>query len=616
MSNIIHLLPDAVANQIAAGEVIQRPASAVKELMENAVDAGATSIKVVLKDAGRALIQIIDNGLGMSPADAKLCFERHATSKLSSAADLFKIKTMGFRGEAMASIAAIAQVELKTKRAEDNTGTLVRIEASQITLVEPCSSSDGTSISIKNLFYVTPARRNFLKSNSVELRHIIDEFQRQALAHPDLFFSLHHDGNELFHLPAGNLKQRITGIFGNNYAERIVPVEESTEQVSIEGYIGKPAFAKKTRGEQYFFVNNRFIKDNYLNHAINNAFDQLLGDNSFPLYILFLTVDPSHIDVNVHPTKTEIKFEDEKLIYAVLRAAVKRALGKYNISPSIDFNTETSFGNLKPFDPLNDEIKIPTIPVNPSFNPFGSATNQGNSASSGYAGQSYAKQKTDIAGWETLYQIADSNVNSQSQLIAATNDDIHHVTATRNNTFQIHGQYILTQIKSGIILIDQQAAHERILFEKFIAALANNQGSAQQSLFPQSIALSAADFELFQELSEELKALGFDIREFGKNTIVVQGYPAEIESGNEEKIILALLENYKQQATITKFDKKEQLAKSLARQAAIKSGNILNTEEINQLIDELFACEFPQVGISGKASFIKLSLTDLSKLFG
>ena len=616
MSNIIHLLPDAVANQIAAGEVIQRPASAVKELMENAVDAGATSIKVVLKDAGRALIQIIDNGSGMSPADAKLCFERHATSKLASAADLFKIKTMGFRGEAMASIAAIAQVELKTKRAEDNTGTLVRIEASQITLVEPCSSSDGTSISIKNLFYVTPARRNFLKSNSVELRHIIDEFQRQALAHPDLFFSLHHDGNELFHLPAGNLKQRITGIFGNNYAERIVPVEESTEQVSIEGYIGKPAFAKKTRGEQYFFVNNRFIKDNYLNHAINNAFDQLLGDNSFPLYILFLTVDPTHIDVNVHPTKTEIKFEDEKLIYAVLRAAVKRALGKYNISPSIDFNTETSFGNLKPFDPLNDEIKIPTIPVNPSFNPFGSAANQGSSIHSGYSGQSYAKQKTDITGWETLYQIADSNVNSQSQLIAATNDDIHHVTATRNNTFQIHGQYILTQIKSGIILIDQQAAHERILFEKFIAALANNQGSAQQSLFPQSIALSAADFELFQEISEELKALGFDIREFGKNTIVVQGYPAEIESGNEEKIILGLLENYKQQAAITKFDKKEQLAKSLARQAAIKSGNILNTEEINHLIDELFACEFPQVGISGKASFIKLSLTDLSKLFG
>ena len=616
MSNIIHLLPDAVANQIAAGEVIQRPASAVKELMENAVDAGATSIKVVLKDAGRALIQIIDNGSGMSPADAQLCFERHATSKLASAADLFKIKTMGFRGEAMASIAAIAQVELKTKRAADSTGTLVQIEASQITLVEPCSSSDGTSISIKNLFYVTPARRNFLKSNSVELRHIIDEFQRQALAHPDLFFSLHHDGNELFHLPAGNLKQRITGIFGNNYAERIVPVEESTEQVSIEGYIGKPAFAKKTRGEQYFFVNNRFIKDNYLNHAINNAFDQLLGDNSFPLYILFLTVEPSHIDVNVHPTKTEIKFEDEKLIYAVLRAAVKRALGKYNISPSIDFNTESSFGNLKPFDPLNDEIKIPTIPVNPSFNPFGSVANQGSSAHSGYAGQSYPKQKTDISGWETLYQIADSNVNSQSQLIAATNDDIHHVTATRNNTFQIHGQYILTQIKSGIILIDQQAAHERILFEKFIAALANNQGSSQQSLFPQSIALSAADFELFQELSEELKALGFDIREFGKNTIVVQGYPAEIESGNEEKIILGLLENYKQQAAITKFDKKEQLAKSLARQAAIKSGNILNTEEINQLIDELFACEFPQVGISGKASFIKLSLTDLSKLFG
>lgn len=614
MSNIIHLLPDAVANQIAAGEVIQRPASAVKELMENAVDAGASQIKVVLKDAGRALIQIIDNGSGMSPEDAKRCFERHATSKLAKAEDLFHIKTMGFRGEAMASIAAIAQVELKTKRASDTTGTLVRIEASQITLVEPCSSSDGTSISIKNLFYVTPARRNFLKSNSVELRHIIDEFQRQALAHPDIFFSLHHDGNELFHLPAGNLKQRITGIFGNNYAERIVPVEESTEQVSIEGYIGKPQFAKKTRGEQYFFVNNRFIKDNYLNHAINNAFDQLLGDNSFPLYILFLTVDPAHIDVNVHPTKTEIKFEDEKIIYAVLRAAVKRALGKYNISPSIDFNTETSFGNLKPFDPLHDEIKIPTIPVNPDFNPFGAAANltQNNYGVS----SNYQKKSNAIEGWETLYEIADSNVNSQSQLIAATNDDIHHAASTKNSTFQIHQQFILTPIKNGIILIDQQAAHERILFEKFIAALANNQGSSQQSLFPQTINLSVGDFELFLAIAEDLKALGFDIREFGKNTIVVHGYPSEIESGKEEQLILGLLENFKEQAAITKFDKKEQLAKSLARQSAIKAGTTLNAEEINQLIDELFACELPQVGISGKASFIKLSLTDLRKLFG
>ncbi|MFN5704762.1 MAG: DNA mismatch repair endonuclease MutL, partial [bacterium] len=325
MSDIIHLLPDSVANQIAAGEVIQRPASAVKELLENAIDAGASQIKLVLKEAGKTLIQVIDNGKGMSETDARMCFERHATSKLRKAEDLFEIRTMGFRGEAMASIAAIAQVELKTKQADSNLGTLIEIEASELKKIEACSTADGTQVTVKNLFYNIPARRNFLKSNPVELRHIIDEFQRQALAHPEIFFSLHNDGTEMFHLPVGNMKQRITAIFGNNYTERIVPVEESTDIIQINGYVGKPQFAKKTRGEQYFFVNKRFIKDPYLNHAVSNAFDELLNSDSFPLYVLFIEIDPKHIDVNVHPTKTEIKFDDEKLVYAIMRSAIKRS---------------------------------------------------------------------------------------------------------------------------------------------------------------------------------------------------------------------------------------------------------------------------------------------------
>ncbi|HWV75246.1 MAG TPA: DNA mismatch repair endonuclease MutL, partial [Pseudosphingobacterium sp.] len=346
MSDIIQLLPDAVANQIAAGEVVQRPASAVKELIENAIDAGADKIQLITRDAGKTLIQVIDNGCGMSVTDARLCFERHATSKIRKAEDLFAIRTMGFRGEAMASIAAIAHVELKTRKHEDELGTCIVIEGTQITSQEPVATAPGTSISIKNLFFNTPARRNFLKSNPVEMRHIIEEFQRVALAHPKIFFSLHSDGNEIFHLPAEGLKQRIIHIFGNNYNQRLVPVEESTTIINLHGFIGKPEYAKKTRGEQYFFVNNRFIKDPYLNHAVLNAYEEILPAESFPLYVLFIEIDPAQIDINVHPTKTEIKYQDEKSIYAIIRSAVKRSLGKYNITPSLDFNQETGFSHM------------------------------------------------------------------------------------------------------------------------------------------------------------------------------------------------------------------------------------------------------------------------------
>lgn len=609
MSDIIHLLPDSVANQIAAGEVIQRPASAVKELLENAIDAGASQIKLVLKDAGKALIQVIDNGKGMSETDARMCFERHATSKLRKAEDLFEIKTMGFRGEAMASIAAIAQVELKTKQAESSVGTLIEIEASELKKLEACSMSDGTQVSVKNLFYNIPARRNFLKSNSVEMRHIIDEFQRQALAHPEIFFSLHNDGTEMFHLPAANLKQRITAIFGNNYSERIVPVEESTDIIQINGFVGKPQFAKKTRGEQFFFVNKRFIKDPYLNHAVSNAFDELLNSDSYPLYVLYIEIDPKHIDVNVHPTKTEIKFDDEKLVYAIMRAAIKRSLGRYHVSPTIDFNTESSFSNLKPFDPKSDEIRIPTISVNPEFNPFEKERKH----SSWSNGINAIPRST--TGWEALYEIAKPEQQAQQMHLHAEMHDQNVGELKERSSFQIHQRYIVSPIKNGILLIDQQAAHERVLYERFLEMLNNQAGAIQQCLFPQSVSMNAADFELTKMLLPDLKTLGFDVQEFGKNTFVIHGIPAEINSTNEEQLLLGLLETFKQQSAIYKFEQKEQLARSMAKQSAIKHGKTLSADEMNHLIDELFACELPQASLSNKSTFVRLNLEDLASYF-
>jgi DNA mismatch repair protein MutL len=606
MSDIIHLLPDSVANQIAAGEVIQRPASAVKELMDNAIDAGATSIKVILKEAGKSWIQVVDNGCGMSETDARMSFERHATSKIRKAEDLFSIRTMGFRGEAMASVAAVAQVELKTKRVEDETGTLIEIEGSEIRKQEPCSTGNGTSITIKNLFFNIPARRNFLKSNSVELRHIIDEFQRQALSHPDVFYSLHNDGNELFHLPASHLKQRIVNLFGANYQERLVPVEESTDMLSVRGFIGKPEHAKRTRGEQFFFVNSRYIKDAYLNHAVMNAFDELLPSDSFPFYILFIEIDPAKIDVNVHPTKTEIKFDDEKILYAVIRATVKRSLGRYSVSPTIDFNTESSFRNLEPLKP-GSEIRIPTITVNPDFNPFKDEPK--------YQKHTSAYPKDSTRGWEQLYEIAQKREEEQFSLIPDAPGETEEQVPQEKSVFQVHNRFIITTIKSGMMVIDQQAAHERILYECFLEKLERSQGASQQSLFPQNIELNTTDFELAKELMDDLKAMGFDLREFGKNSLAVYGIPAEIESGNESALLHGLLENYKQNLGSMKLERRDNLARSLARNAAIKAGKILSRDEMNHLIDELFACQMPQVSINGKSTLFKMTLEDLLRRF-
>jgi len=616
MFDIIQLLPDAVANQIAAGEVVQRPASAVKELVENAIDAGADKIQLILKDAGKALIQVIDNGCGMSMTDARMCFERHATSKIRKAEDLFAIRTMGFRGEAMASIAAIAQVELKTRRMEDELGTQIDIEGSEVIRQEPCQCNAGTSICVKNLFYNTPARRNFLKGNAVEMRHIIDEFQRVALANPLIFFTLHHDGQEIYHLPATSFKQRIIHLLGNQYNQRLVPVEEDTTIIKLRGFVGKPEFARRTRGEQFFFVNNRFIKDGYLNHAVMTAFEELLPDDSYPLYVLFIDIDPSKIDINVHPTKTEIKYQDEKAIYAIIRSAVKRSLGKYNITPTIDFDQENSIEHLitpKPFD----EIVAPSIKFNPDFNPFKNEPAPPREGTPRYSGD---YQKTPIPqNWDTLYEISRREETKQQEIEIENNaievEEQQISKSSERQLMQIHNRFILSQIKSGFLLVSQQAAHERVLYERFLQQLETHSGVSQQSLFPQSVTLNGADYELLRELLPDVRALGFDIREFGKNTVVVEGIPAELNNANEHALLEHLLEGFKNNQAILKLDKRDNLARSLARNAAIKTGIKLSLEEMNLLIDQLFACKMPNVSLSGKPVIITFTLNELLEKF-
>jgi len=618
MSDIIKLLPDAVANQIAAGEVVQRPASAVKELLENAIDAGADKIQLIIKDAGKVLIQVIDNGCGMSATDARMCFERHATSKINKAEDLFAIRTMGFRGEAMASIAAIAQVELKTKRYEDELGTKLEIEASHVINQQPCSTSSGTSICVKNLFYNIPARRNFLKSNPVETRHIIDEFQRVSLAHPEIHFTLHHDGQEIYHLPSAQLKQRILHLLGNNYNERLVPLDEETSIIQVKGFIGKPAFAKKTRGDQFFFVNNRFIKDGYLNHAVMIAYEQLLPEDCFPLYVLFIEIDPAKIDINVHPTKTEIKYQDEKAIYAIIRSAVKRSLGRYNITPTLDFNQENAFEAMISRKPL-DEINPPSINFNPSFNPFfeGKATTK----EIPYLRNVGEKQQGIPQNWDTLYQIAHKREHEQSEFelyrgnsISVDDDKLENLGSRQ--VFQLHQKYMITQIKQGLMLVDQQAAHERILYERFLKQLDQNKGASQQSLFPQTVTLNTTDFALATELLPYFQALGFQIREFGKNTLVIEGVPADIPENNDLAAMLEeLIEGFKNNHTVLKLDKRDNLARTLAKNAAIKAGTTLEIDEMNNLIDQLFACEMPNAAINGKQIITKISLLELAERF-
>ncbi|HYV95530.1 MAG TPA: DNA mismatch repair endonuclease MutL [Chitinophagales bacterium] len=618
MPDIIHLLPDSIANQIAAGEVIQRPASAVKELMENSLDAGATHIKLIVKDAGKQLIQVIDNGCGMSDTDARMSFERHATSKISTIDDLFAIRTMGFRGEALASIAAIAQVELKSKRREETLGCILEIEGSEVKKQEAAQVAEGTSISVKNLFFNVPARRTFLKANPVEMRHIIDEFQRIALANPEIHFELHHNGLMVFGLPPANLRQRIVNILGNHYNERLVPVEEQTSIVNIFGFIGKPESAKKTRGDQFFFVNRRFIRSAYLNHAVTSAYDQLLQKDSFPLYVIFMDIDPSKIDINVHPTKQEIKFDDEKIVYAFVNSAVKRALAKFSITPTLDFDRETAFDRLEAFS----NFVLPPETSGVSKNPGGLRGSEVIEKKSPPVELNFFK-RPPVRNWEQLYEITKNKeattVTLPSEISQHEKEEtagvIEDFSEKQLTPFQIHHRYIVTQIKSGFILIDQQAAHERILFEKYLDGLQNNNLSSQQQLFPETIHINASDIELLKELLPELRVLGFDIQEFGGNSFVAHGLPSDIKNGGVKEIIESMLDEYKQSASQTKFNKRDQLAYSMAKRASVKSGDVLSEKEMRHLIDQLFACKTPYVAPNGKLTILTFDLDEVGKLF-
>ncbi|MFZ6052848.1 DNA mismatch repair endonuclease MutL [Halocola ammonii] len=622
MPDIIQLLPDAVANQIAAGEVIQRPASVVKELLENAIDAGSTSVKLIVKDAGKTLIQVVDNGCGMSDTDARMSFERHATSKINSAHDLFKIHTKGFRGEALASIAAIAHVEMKTRLSEEQMGTKILVEGTEVKAQEPCATATGTSIAVKNLFFNVPARRNFLKSDGVEMRHIIDEFQRVALTHSDVAFQLHHNKSEVFNLPTGSLRQRIVGVFGNKYNQRLVPVQESTDIVSVQGFVGKPEFAKKTRGEQFFFVNKRFIKNNYLNHAVASAYRELMPKDAHPLYFLYMEIDPTEIDVNIHPTKTEIKFQDERAIYAIIHSAVRNSLGKFNISPSLDFEQETSIQ----IDPIssNRAIKQPSVEINPGYNPFDNEKRSG--GGSGFGGGASGFEREKRQDWKELYRIIDQpeqdenhgEINEFTRETVGQSEDAFSETESageKKPAFQLHKKYIVTQIKSGMVVIDQQRAHERVLYEQTLQRLENRKSASQQLLFQQTVHLSASDYELMKELVKPLEALGFEVGDFGNNAMVVSAVPAEAAHINAPELMEQFIEKYKHNSSEMKLELHEKLASSLAYSMCIKQGKSLSTEEMHHLIDQLFACRQPYYAISGKPTITTFTLADIDQKF-
>lgn len=607
MEDIIRMLPDSIANQIAAGEVVQRPASVVKELMENSVDAGSTHIKLVIKEAGKTLIQVIDDGKGMSATDARMSFERHATSKISKAEDLFSIRTMGFRGEALASIAAVAQVELKTKRQTDELGTLLVVEGSEVKAQEPISTQKGTIISVKNLFYNIPARRNFLKTNPVELRHISEEFQRIALANPEIRFSMFQNDQETYLLDEGKLSRRIVQLFGKSYQEQLIPCEEETNYVKIKGYVGKPDQARKTRGEQFFFINNRYIKNGYLHHAVMHAYNGMIQEDSHPFYVIFIDIDPRHVDINVHPTKTEVKFDDDRLLYGIIAAATRQALAAYNVAPSIDFSTDVNFDHFI--------AKATTEKVSNADRSYMNFKN-------------LDQRQEGVKNWEQLFQNANIEDFRSRELAKVERSGIEIKTIEsqpaslqgiksndRKNTLQIHGKYLVRQVKSGLVLINQAAAHERILYENYLSRCKNQDGVSQSILFPQQIELNPSDINLVTAMQPELRKLGFEVDLLGKNTIVINGTPPEITNLSEKEVFEGLLEQFKQNKEKLELNQTENLARSLAKRSGIKEGQSLKQEEIDHLIDQLFACAQPNFTPDGQPTFVVLSLDKLASLF-
>lgn len=593
--DIIKLLPDSVANQIAAGEVIQRPASVVKELLENALDAGATHIDLIVKDAGRTMITVIDNGCGMSETDARLCFERHATSKITKAEDLFAIRTMGFRGEALASIAAVAQVELMTRRKEDELGTKIIIEGSVVKDQLPKPMAVGTNFTIKNLFFNIPARRNFLKSNEVEMRHITDEFFRVSMMNPDVCFTLTSNDKEIFHLHQGSLKQRIVALYGKDYNQRLLPVQQETETTIINGFIVKPEFLKKTRGEQFFFVNKRYIKHSYLHHAIENAYQELIPKDCYPGYFIDIEIDPKEIDINIHPTKTEVNFQDVKLIYAIIHSAVRKSIGQNNLAPLIDFDVnpglELDFGEASK---MNRPIVEPKIDYDPSFNPF-----------------KINPQRHNQGNWRIMYEDNVETVSSNLNKISNIDDESLICNENKNLYLQLQQSFIVTTVKSGLLIVDQNLAHKRVLYEKFLKELDNTTEASQQELFPQHISLNLNDASLLKEIFPELEKIGFRIQQMNNTTFVINGTPADSKSNDAVSLLEKILDMYKTNLTDLKLDRKINLARTLATQLAIKSGQPLTTTEMQDLIDRLFGCAVSEVSPDGKKIYMILNVNEL-----
>ena len=602
MSDIIQLLPDHVANQIAAGEVVQRPASVVKELLENAIDAGATNIKLLIKDAGKTLIQVIDDGKGMSTTDARMSFERHATSKIQKAEDLFNLNTKGFRGEALASIAAIAHVELKTKPTNEELGTCIKIEGSKIISQDFISTGEGTSLAVKNLFYNIPARRNFLKSDTVETRHIIDEFQRVALAHSDISFLLHHNNNEVYHLKAGNLRQRIVAVFGAKMNEKLVPIDEKTDIVAIQGFVAKPEFSKRKRGEQFFFVNDRFIKSSYLNHAVVNAFDGLLEQGAHPSYFLYLTVPANTIDINIHPTKTEIKFDNEKALYAMLRATVKHSLGQYNVAPVLDFNRDAGLDTPYHFKGNSASGSVPKISVDPDFNPF----KEEHQKKINFP----FKREKETQSWESLYTSVNTTDEQQNESLFE-----HQQEEKTQKTFQIQRKYVLSLIKSGVVLINQSLAHQRVLYEEFLESITIREANSQQLLFPVKISFSSAEIEMIYTIKTELENAGFSFDEFTKDSVTIKGIPVSVTESKITIILEELLNDINLEVPDASFSHFDVMAKSFAKTLSIKTGTLLSEKEQESLVNNLFSCKEPTISPFGKATFKTLTLNQIDNLF-
>ncbi|TVZ53229.1 DNA mismatch repair endonuclease MutL [Dokdonia sp. Hel_I_53] len=631
MADIIKLLPDHVANQIAAGEVVQRPASVVKELLENAIDAGATSIKLIVKDAGKTLIQIIDDGKGMSDTDARMSFERHATSKITTADDLFNLNTKGFRGEALASIAAVAHVDLKTRPSGVEVGSHIEIEGSTINLQEVCACPKGTSLSVKNLFFNIPARRNFLKSNNVELRHIIDEFQRVALAHPAISFTMYHNEGELFRLHSGNLKQRIVAIFGGKTNEKLVPVQEETDILTIGGFVVKPEFSKKTRGEQFFFVNDRFIKSPYLNHAVTAAFDGLLPDKARASYFLYLKVDPRTIDINIHPTKTEIKFDDEHALYAMLRSTIKHSLGQFSITPVLDFNRDSELDT--PYEYKNKGVVTPKIEVDRTFNPFENVGVPKRGV------QRSEFEKVDTSGWEKMYEgiqqshgiastiTIEKEVSTPDMFESGMNDseeDFAFAKANKNpdaqqsleaTTYQLTNKYIVSTIKSGMVVIDQHRAHQRVLYEEFLRNITVKESVSQQLLFPLTLTYTTTEFELLEELKEGLENTGFLFGTISGDIVEICGIPTSITESQVPVVIEQLLSDLENEVPDSSFSQTDTLAKSMAKSLAIRGGEYLNARSREHLVNSLFACKEPNRSPLGKTTFITMTGEELERKF-